>query len=229
MEQNGYRVVGVRENGIIVGYLDQDELEEGTCGQFTRPFDDAHVIVDAAPLSEVVLALRETPRLFVNLLGRVGGIVTRSDLQKPPVRMWLFGMVTLVEMRFTRLIELKCPDEDWRQFLSAGRLEKASGLLEERARRNQQIDLLDCLQFSDKGQIIARCERIRNLTQFTSKRQIEQVFKSLERLRNNLAHSQDIVTGDWDIIVQLSENLDRVLEGPPGLRADRSETPAPPP
>ena len=47
--------------------------------------------------------------------------------------------------------------------------------------------------------------------------EIEQAFKGLERLRNNLAHSQDIISSDWEIIVQLSENLDQVLEGPPGL------------
>ena len=127
MNQNGYEVVGVREEGIIVGYLEQSELEDGTCADYTRPFDDAHVIVDAAPLSEVVWALKERPRLFVSLLGRVGGIVTRSDLQKPPVRMWLFGMVTLVEMRFTRLIERFFPDEGWKQFLTSGRMQKASG------------------------------------------------------------------------------------------------------
>ena len=43
----------------------------------------------------------------------------------------------------------------------------------------------------------------------------------LEKLRNNLAHCQDIVTGDWEAIVALSENLDRVLDGPPGLHDER--------
>ena len=42
----------------------------------------------------------------------------------------------------------------------------------------------------------------------------------MEKLRNNLAHSQDIVTNDWETIVALAENLDDVLEGPPGLESD---------
>ena len=46
----------------------------------------------------------------------------------------------------------------------------------------------------------------------------EDAAKKLGKLRNNLAHSQDIITGDWDTIVALSESLDAVLEGPPGLR-----------
>jgi hypothetical protein len=158
------------------------------------------------------------PRLFVKVLGVVGGITTKSDLEKQPMRMWLFGMVTLIEMRFTRLIVQYCPDDSWQQFLSDARVQKARDLLAERARRNQCVSLLDCIQFSDKGQILARNEEIRRLTMFESRRRVEQIFKELERLRNNLAHSQDIIASDWQIIVQLTENMERVIEGPPGLR-----------
>lgn len=217
MADRGYEVVGVREEGVVVGYLEQSALSDGSCSQHVIAFDEPNVLMGRAPLADVVLRLQETPRLFVAILGRVGGIVTRTDLQKPPVRMWLFGMVTLIEMRFSRLIEQRCPDNTWQQFLSEKRVQKAEELLAERTRRNQQIDLLDCIQFSDKGQIIARNPELRGRTRFESRRQIEQSFKGLERLRNNLAHSQDIIHSDWEIIVQLSENLDRVLEGPPGL------------
>jgi hypothetical protein len=77
--------------------------------------------------------------------------------------------------------------------------------LAERSRRNQTHQLLDCLQFSDKGQIVARHEGIRKLTIFPSRRQTEEVVKKLEKLRNNLAHSQDIVNSDWGIIIQLCQ------------------------
>ena len=93
-------------------------------------------------------------------------------------------------------------------------------MLAERTRRNQKLTLKDCLQFSDKAQIIARSEQLRSRTRFTSKRQLEDVAKRLEKLRNNLAHSQDIITEDWDTIVALSENLDSVLNEPPGMAHD---------
>ena len=70
----------------------------------------------------MVLGLADSPRLFVRVLGAVGGIITMSDLQKPPVRMWLFGMITLMEMRMTRLIELQCQGGTWKQYLSKTRL-----------------------------------------------------------------------------------------------------------
>jgi CBS domain-containing protein len=218
MEERSFEVVGVRDKGLVAGYLERTMLADGPCSDFTHPFGDSQVILDSASFTDVVLGLRETPRLFVSLLGRVGGIVTQSDLQKPPVRMWLFGMVTLIEMRFAWLIERFCPGDGWKQFVSEARVQKAEALLAERTRRNQSLDMLDCLQFSDKGQIVARNEEIRGLTQFQSRRQVEQVVKQLERLRNNLAHAQDIIATDWDTIVLLSENLDDILLGPPGLR-----------
>jgi len=111
--------------------------------------------------------------------------------------------VTLIEMRFGELIERHCPGDSWRQYLSESRLQKAQNLLEERRRRNQALALSDCLQFADKAQIIARNEEVRKLTVFPSRRQAEEAAKRLERLRNNLAHSQDILTSDWGTIVQL--------------------------
>src|SRR5262249_58034490 len=124
-------------------------------------------------------------------------------VQKPAGRMWLFGMVTLIELRHTRLIQETCPDEGWRAYLSEGRLRKAEGLMAERRRRHRSVGLLDCLQLADKGQIVARNEEIRNRTIFASRREAEDGIRMLEGLRNNLAHAQDIVSSDWEPIVQL--------------------------
>ena len=108
---------------------------------------------------------------------------------------------------------MKCKGDSWKQYLSESRLQKAEALLEERKRRNQNLELIDCLQISDKGQIIARNEEIRCLTRMQSRRHAEQAIKMLESLRNNLAHSQDIISCDWGIIVELCKDMERVIGG----------------
>lgn len=90
------------------------------------------------------------------------------------------------------MIDECCPQESWRQYLSEGRIQKAVELQQERGRRGQSASLLDCLQFADKGQIVARDQRLRELTRFTSKTQVERFVAALQDLRNNLAHAQDI-------------------------------------
>ncbi len=204
-----FDVVGLREEGQVVGYVERASLQGGSCGQYRRSLDEAKVVSDAAPLLSVLAGLNHAPVLFLRVLGTVGGIVTRADLQKPPVRMWLFGIVTLIEMRCAELIEQHCPADAWVQYLSEARLQKAQALLAERRRRNQALRLFDCLQFSDKGQIVARNEEIRQHTVFPSRRRAEEAIKGLEQLRNNLAHAQDILTGDWDTIIQLCEFITR--------------------
>jgi hypothetical protein len=205
MTSRSFEIVGIRKDGNLAGYVEVRSLENGPCGQFLRSFDDAILLDDTAPLLQVIFKLQESSHVFIRILGQVGGVITRADLEKPPVRMWLFGIVTLIEMRFSELIERHCPGEAWRQYLSEARLQKAQALLEERSRRQQNLQVFDCLQFSDKGQIVARNEDIRKRTIFTSRNQAEATVKRLEKLRNNLAHAQDIVTNDWDTIVQLCE------------------------
>ena len=45
---------------------------------------------------------------------QVGAIVTRADLQKAPVRLFLFGMITLIEMHFLRIIRDRFEDDSWK-------------------------------------------------------------------------------------------------------------------
>jgi hypothetical protein len=215
MDRDGLGVVGVRRDGRVAGFVEPDGLGDGPCGAAARAFPAGALLPDSAPLSAAVRVLAGEPQAFVTAFGDVAGAVTREDLQKPPGRMWLFGMVTMVELRYTRLIAEHCPGESWREYLSEGRLRKAEELMAERRRRHRAVGLLDCLQLSDKGQVVARNEAIRGRTIFASRRQAEDGVRLLEGLRNNLAHAQDVVSSDWEAIVQLSGHLDRALDAGP--------------
>jgi hypothetical protein len=211
MDRDGLTVVGVRREGRVVGFVEHDALGDGPCAAALKAFTPEMLLPDSAPLSAAVRVLAGGPQAFVTALGEVAGTVTRDDLQKPPARMWLFGMVTMIELRYTRLIAELCPDGSWREYLSEGRVRKAEELMAERRRRHRSVGLLDCLQLSDKGTVVARNEAIRSRTIFASRRQAEDGIRLLEGLRNNLAHAQDIVSADWEAIVQLSGHLDRAL------------------
>jgi hypothetical protein len=212
MDADGFAVAGVRRRGQVSGFVEREGLGAGPCGAAMKDFRAATRLAGSAPLSAAIGVLAREPRVFVTAYGGVTGIVTRDDVEKPAARMWLFGMVTMIELRYTRLIEEACPDESWREYLSEGRVRKAEGFMTERRRRHRSVGLLDCLQLSDKGQIVARNEEIRGRTIFASRREAEDGVRLLEGLRNDLAHAQDIVSSDWEAIVQLSAHLDRALE-----------------
>jgi hypothetical protein len=138
-------------------------------------------------------------------------VICRADIEKPVVRMWLFGMIILIEMTVVEVIRNHMPDGSWQRFVSEGRMEKAKHLLEERRRRNLGGDLLDCLQFSDKLQLAMLELSTPKEMGFSSVSAAKKVIREMESLRNNLAHGQDITTRDWPQIARMTRRLHMLL------------------
>lgn len=212
LKRRDFDVVGVRKNGVTAGYVSADDLRQGPCGQYIQPFSGTLVMEGATPMHLVITALDDLTRVFVTELGTVAGIVTRQDIEKPAARMWLFGVITLIETALGRLIEEYYPKEQWRPLLTEARVEKAVNLQQERRRRHQRVDLIDCLCFADKGRIMSRNPEIRQQFGFVSRNEATKALKNIERLRNNLAHMQDIVDDNWEIIMRFSLNLEQLLD-----------------
>ena len=101
--------------------------------------------------------------------------------------------------------------EDWHQYCSRARLNKARELQAERLRLSPQVDLLDCLQITDKAKIIFLSSENLEEYGFTSKSMADKVSRELEYLRNHLAHGQPIAEENWPQIVRLASNLERVV------------------
>lgn len=211
MEELGLEVIGIREGGIVAGYAWKADLQSADCGDCGRSFSRDQVISGDATLSEAILVLTRYDNCFVTVLDGVAGVITRADIEKPVVRMWLFGVITMLEMNITAEIRNKWPDGSWMELASPGRMRKAEELLEERQRRGQNTDLLECLQLSDKAKIILQDPDTLIRWEFESKGEVSRAIRSLESLRNNLAHSQQIVTYDWPQIVRLSHRVDQVV------------------
>ncbi len=202
MESHQVPALGLRRNGIIDGYvIREDPVQE-------RTFRTDQFVEHDASFSEVILVLARHNLCFVRMFGAVTAMITREDIQHPFVRMWLFGIITMLEMQTAPLIERLWPHESWLPLVSAGRLTKARLLYEERQRRNQQTTLLGCLQLSDKMQILIENEAILQDFGFPSKKVAKRICKELESLRNNLAHAQDIVTHDFAQIARIAQRIE---------------------
>jgi hypothetical protein len=211
LDSVGTPIAGVRTAGLVNGWIDREDLEGGRCVDHMRPFEQGQVLDEDDGLQKVLEVLDAHALAFVATLGTVDAVVRREDIQKPPARMWLFGMITLIEMQFGRWIEEKHPNESWRRFLSPARLAKARELRAERRRRGQHPELLDCLQLADKLDIVVHDDDALREMRFSSRRQAKQAAKELQSLRNNLAHTQDIVSHDWPMVVRLARRTDRIV------------------
>jgi hypothetical protein len=114
------------------------------------------------------------------LRNSVDGIVTRADLQKPPVRLILFGLITLFEMHLTYLVRHFYPDEGYLSKLSKPRIRAAQELMSERKERNEDLDFIDCLQFGDKTNLVLSKDEIAQLLGIEPRKQ----ERCLNRFKN---------------------------------------------
>ena len=202
MEHHHLPVVGIREDGSVCGYVTREHPLD------RREFLPGQILADSASFSEVILTLSQHDVCFVRLLDSITGVIVKNDIQHPYMRMWLFGIITMLEMETEPMIERLWPDDAWKALISPGRLAKAEALLEERARRNQQSTLLACLQFSDKMQMLVENEQVFQMFGFSSKKAARTICKELESLRNNLAHAQDIVTHDFSQVARIAQRIE---------------------
>jgi hypothetical protein len=205
------RVAGVRTAGLVNGYVLLDDLDSGRCGDRMRPFGPDQVLPEDAGLRRALTVLERYEHCFLATLGTVDAVVTRHDVEKPPARMWLFGVITLIESNLARTIADRFPGDAWHGRVSAGRLAKARALQEERRRRGQPAHLVDCLQLSDKALVLLRDPDAAAEVGFPSVRAAKAGVKQLETLRNQLAHTQEIVSHGWAAVPDIAARLDRVL------------------
>jgi hypothetical protein len=211
MDVREFDIVGVRDNGVVTGYAKRAELSGGTLIDHLVGLDSCPLLEESAPILDALRQLRESSFVLVLALGHVSGIVTKGDLQKAPIRMWLFGVLSLLEMQLLRLVRGHYPDASWQTLISPSRLEAARCIHADRRRRNEHIDLADCLQFADKRTIILKNERVRSALGFPSLSRGEEILKELEQLRDRLAHAQDIITGQWPRLADVAAAAEDLL------------------
>ena len=213
MEKLDFDVMGVEDKGEVDGYVERSSLGPRPCRTYKRKFVSSELIKESTPLIDVFWALRDAPRKFVTQQDKVTGIVARGDLQKAPARMWLFGLITLLEMHLLRIIRRKYPADSWVAHLSDNRIKNAKELFALRKKRNEAIDLADCLQFCDKRELVLRIPEIRESMRKQWGKSTRSLLESAEKLRDKLCHAQDIVVGStWQEVIDLVRNIERLLE-----------------
>ena len=211
--ERDFDLVGIRSNGLVCGYARREALTAGLCGDHLVRFcAESDLIPESANLIEVVRSLAINHQCFVTVLGQPAAIITLDDLEKPPMRMFLFGMITIFEMVMTNLLRSRYADGSWQKLLSDSRLAKAGELKKVREQRGQKVDLIDCLQYGDKGWILSYDREIRKIMGFSSRREVREALKETELLRNNLAHTQSIIPSGWQRIVITCSRLEQSTE-----------------
>jgi predicted transcriptional regulator len=198
LEKREFDIVGVTdENRKIVGYAKRTELNNGLVEQFTYNIDLNQVISDSTPISQLLNIFSENSFVFVLKNNLVNGIVTRADINKPIVRIYLFGIISLFEMHLNFWINNYYKNDSWTEIIKKERLDEAIKIYELRKGKNEDLSLLECIQLSDKKVILKSTTDFLKLFDL-SKKQTERFLKDIEKIRNELAHSQNSIISNLE-------------------------------
>jgi hypothetical protein len=213
MRECGVAILGVRRAGAMVGWISSDDLKPGTLASHTRAFRPPELCNADTGLDLVLGAFAGAQQVFVQWLGAVAGVITRSDLQKPPLRMWLFGAITILDTNLTRAVEEIFPGDSWLDRISEGRAEKARTLRSHREQSGSVCRLVDCLQIKDKTDILVQNDASLAALGVASRREAKQLTSDLEKLRNHLAHAQELEPEHLATAVRLSASIQSIICG----------------
>jgi CBS domain-containing protein len=198
---NNLPVVG--SNGEIIGVL---ENVNGEVRGVNRPRGDVQTVrFSMRPLSDRMLveSNRSLEGLLEDLLhapyyqldvtqGRIDGIVTASDLNKAPVRVWAYATVARLETAMAAAIRNATGEDDDVAVskLGDGGAGQVRGAHKDLLAGALNADLLDATTFKQKGVILARL----GVGGSENAEVIEREFEHLYRqLRNPLMHMSPFV------------------------------------
>ncbi len=202
----------IDKNQKVVGYVNTSDLKDGIINQYRIDIKIEQIISDSTPLASLLNILQVSDFFYVNHGAKIVGIITKADLNKPPVRVYVFGMLSLFEMHLNSWIRFEYPDNGWQEHISEQRLGKAQETYELRKKNNQDLYLIDCLQLADKRDLLAKSKEFRARFDFT-KQGFERFIRYAEQIRNEIAHSQDSIIASlpWESFVNVLEGVDRFL------------------
>jgi len=177
------------------------KFDEGD--EMPSPIQEEDWMGPDTPLLMAFRMLIKQRRYFIkDEQGKPAYIVTRTDLDKIPLRIGFFGLISIFETHLKDLIRKQLPK--WEESITENRLGQARNLLEWKKARGEEIDLIQCLQFGDLGSVFSKKQRFRKFEPDFSRENWVDMMNNVGRLRDALAHSQSHLGFSW-------EEIDRMI------------------
>ena len=199
---NNYDILLVEDNDSELRLY---EKESGV----VRPINEQEVISESTPLIEAFEILCNEEFLLIKEKRNITKIVTRADLDSIPIRICLYGIISLFEGLLRENIMFN--QIKWENHLNEHRLEEAKKLYRKKSNKNQEISLLNCTQFCDLGTIVKKEWDIYSPLIDDSKSNVDKKFKFIRKLRDSLAHSEKLMY-DWNEILDNINFVRKVSE-----------------
>jgi CBS domain-containing protein len=212
MRENNYDVMPIMDDGKTKGYVEKEALEKTNDLQSAIKLIALDKIVSSNTRITEMFDLFKTSRFFFVLEGnKEVGIVTYSDMNKGPVRAWLFLLVSKLEYLLIERIKKWYADPNlWLRKLSARRQAKIQRTFQNKRKANVDTSYEDCLNLGDIIAIVESDEVLRSRFGYKSRSSCSKEIGGLENLRNCIMHPSDSLISSYEDIWRVKEKTIRL-------------------
>jgi hypothetical protein len=184
---DGGRIVGLLRHGGMRSSGGPARGADSTVRDLMQRLDETTLIAAEAGILTFLLGAKTSPCRLVLDGDRITGLVSKSDLQKLPVRSLLFHIVTHLELATAAWIRRHFPVEaTWLAVLTKSRRAAVETRYAELAAARLAVDRLTATMFADKRAVLLRTGALP-----VSRNRAKEAFEQIEALRDAVAHIGD--------------------------------------
>jgi hypothetical protein len=190
VENEAGRIIGL----LHLPYCHDDENRHRVADKI-QPLDETNLMgADASILAFIHTAHDHACRLLLSG-PNITGLVSISDLQKLPVRVAIFCLITNLEMTMTEAIRREnLTTEEWAARLSDDRQCELKKRIDRAKNDDVELDHLLYTEFCDKSTILKKSSRLT-----TSKTGFRKDMNDIRDLRDSIAHASDYAAQAVDV------------------------------
>ena len=179
------------------------------------PLSDINLVGEEASILDFIKTIDTKPYRLVVAGPGIAGIVTWSDLQKSPVRVALFGLITGLEIEMAGAIRRRYRTMDpmepeWMRHLDGKEGRKLRGRIRNSRENDSEVDALVYTDICHKATILSAIHCPEPWVDTARKDE----FGEIKNLRNRVAHARDYATSreEADHVCRVARNLVRIRE-----------------
>jgi hypothetical protein len=211
MQQQNYDIMPIQRNAKFIGYVERNSLDKTTPVERVLQQINLDVVVSANTyIHEMIRLFQRSKFFFINRANDLIGLVTYADLNKIPVRVWIYILINKLEYVLLQLIKSYYPDSSWMNELTDDRQKKITDRFNDKKKEDVETSLEDCLNLSDMIDLVERDRKLRSLMGFTSKKTSKKQFSGLNTLRNRTMHPSTSLITNYDSVKTLNQRIERL-------------------
>ncbi|NCG21141.1 MAG: DUF3293 domain-containing protein [Rhodobacterales bacterium] len=207
MEHQAIKQAPIQESPITrCVVLDELKVSTKKLAVLMRDIKASELVSASASLATLLPHFRQRAYFYVQTSDHIAGIVTRADLQLPPVSTAVLGLLLRLKQALTPLIDMYTHG-DWLKRLDRDRAKKLQRRFEQREVVKTDLSPLQCLDFVDHFEIVGVTKLLLHDLEY-SRQQWNKLKEALTLLRNTIANGGRVFAVRDD----LARTLDKIAE-----------------